>query len=121
MKIAVIGGGSTYTPELVNGFLERAGELPLRELWLMDIEPERLAIVGGFAQRMVAAKGNPFEVVLSADQRASVAGASYVVTQLRVGMMPARRGDEYLGRRHGLIGRRRPASAEWQRRCGPSR
>ena len=104
MKIAVIGGGSTYTPELVNGFLERAGELPLRELWLMDIEPERLAIVGGFAQRMVAAKGNPFEVVLSADQRASVAGASYVVTQLRVGMMPARRGDEYLGRRHGLIG-----------------
>ena len=104
MKIAVIGGGSTYTPELVNGFLARAETLPLTELWLMDIDAERLAIVGGFAQRMVAARGAPFRVVLSDDRRASIAGAAYVVTQLRVGMMPARRGDEYLGRRHGLIG-----------------
>lgn len=104
MKIAVIGGGSTYTPELVNGFLARVGSLPLRELWLMDIDPERLAVVGGFAQRMVAASGAPFRVVLSHDQRASISGAAYVVTQLRVGMMPARRGDEYLGQRHGLIG-----------------
>ena len=104
MKIAVIGGGSTYTPELVNGFLERAAELSLEELWLMDIDPDRLEIVGGFAQRMVKAKGQPFRVVLSADRRASVADASYVITQLRVGMMQARRGDEYLGRRHHLIG-----------------
>jgi 6-phospho-beta-glucosidase len=89
---------------LVNGLLDRAAELSLRELWLMDIDAERLGIVGGFAQRMVAAKGNPFKVILSTDQRASVAGASYVVTQLRVGMMPARRGDEYLGKRHALIG-----------------
>jgi len=104
MKIAVIGGGSTYTPELVNGFLARAETLPLTELWLMDIDAERLAIVGGFAQRMVAARGAPFRVVLSGDRQASIAGAAYVVTQLRVGMMPARRGDEYLGHRHGLIG-----------------
>jgi len=104
MKIAVIGGGSTYTPELVNGFLARAGRLALRELWLMDIDPARLEVVGGFAQRMVAAAGAPFRVVLSDDRRAAIAGASYVVTQLRVGMMPARRGDEYLGQRHGLIG-----------------
>ncbi len=104
MKITVIGGGSTYTPELVNGFLTRAERLPLTELWLMDIDKERLDIVGGFAQRMVKAKGEPFRVVLSLDQREAVAGASYVITQLRVGMMPARRGDEYLGRRHGLIG-----------------
>jgi 6-phospho-beta-glucosidase len=104
MKITVIGGGSTYTPELVHGFLARTDRLPLKELWLMDIDKERLDIVGGFAQRMVAAKGDPFKVVLSHDQRASIAGASYVITQLRVGMMPARRGDEYLGRRHGLIG-----------------
>ncbi len=104
MKIAVIGGGSTYTPELVNGFLARADRLPLKELWLMDIDRERLDVVGGFAQRMVKARGEPFKVVLSANQRESIAGASYVITQLRVGMMPARRGDEYLGKRHGLIG-----------------
>ena len=70
----------------------------------MDIDKERLEIVGGFAQRMVKAKGNPFKVVLSTNQREAITGASYVTTQLRVGMMPARRGDEYLGLRHGLIG-----------------
>jgi 6-phospho-beta-glucosidase len=104
MKITVIGGGSTYTPELVSGFLARTDRLPLKELWLMDIDKDRLDIVGGFAQRMVQAKGEPFKVVLTQDQRASIAGAAYVITQLRVGMMPARRGDEYLGQRHGLIG-----------------
>ena len=104
MKVAVIGGGSTYTPELISGFLARLETFPLTELWLMDIHPERLKVVGGFAQRIVAAKGNPFKVVLSTDQRQAVAGASYVTTQLRVGMMEARRADEYLGNRHGLVG-----------------
>ncbi len=104
MKIAVIGGGSTYTPELVNGFLERTASLPVSELWLMDIDQARLAIVGGFAQRMLRAKGDPFKVVLTGDQQAAIQGASYVITQLRVGQMPARVADEYLGRRHGLIG-----------------
>ena len=104
MKITVIGGGSTYTPELVNGFLARVDSLPLKELWLMDIDRERLEIVGGLARRMVNAKGDPFKVVLSGNQREAVAGAKYIITQLRVGLMPARRGDEYLGLRHGLVG-----------------
>ena len=104
MKVAVIGGGSTYTPELVNGFLNRTDQFPLKELWLMDIDAARLEIVGGFAQRMVEAKGSPFKVVLTTDQREAVKNASYVTTQLRVGQMEARRKDEYLGKRHGLIG-----------------
>jgi len=104
MKVAVIGGGSTYTPELVNGFLERLDTFPLKELWLVDIAPERLEVVGRFAQRMVKAKGEPFKVMLTSNRREAVEGASYVTTQLRVGMMAARRADEYLGLRHGLIG-----------------
>src|SRR5579859_4780176 len=104
LKVAVIGGGSTYTPELVNGFIARLQSFPITDLWLMDIDPDRLNIVGGFAQRMVAAKGAPFQVHLTLDQRAAISGASYVCTQLRVGQMPARKADEYLGRRHGLIG-----------------
>ena len=104
MKIAVIGGGSTYTPELVNGFLARMSTLPVSELWLMDIDLTRLNIVGGFAQRMVQAKGAPFKVVITDDQKAAIRDASYVITQLRVGQMPARVADEYLGLRHGLIG-----------------
>jgi 6-phospho-beta-glucosidase len=61
-------------------------------------------VVGGFAQRMVEARGAPFQVVLSTDRQASIKDADYVTTQLRVGQMEARREDEYLGRRHGLIG-----------------
>lgn len=104
MKVAVIGGGSSYTPELINGFLARVESFPMTDLWLMDISQERLDIVGGFAQRMVEANGTPFNVHLTTDQRAAVRGAGYVITQLRVGGMAARRQDEYLGRRHGLIG-----------------
>jgi 6-phospho-beta-glucosidase len=72
----------------------------------MDIDEERLRVVGEFAERigMVQAKGEPFKVVLSHNQREAIANASYVITQLRVGMMPARRGDGYLGLGHGLIG-----------------
>ena len=69
MKVTVIGGGSTYTPELVSRFLERTASFPLDELWLMDIDPERLEIVGGFAKRIVAARGSPFKVVLTAKGR----------------------------------------------------
>ncbi len=104
MKVAVIGGGSTYTPELIQGFLNRYQQFPLEELWLMDIDPKRLGNVGGFAQRMVEAKGKPFKVILSTHQEEAVKDAAYVLTQFRAGQMEARKRDEYLGKRHGLIG-----------------
>ena len=104
MKVSVIGGGSTYTPELVKGFLDRVDEFPLSELWLMDIDQPRLEVVGGFIQRIVQSRGAPFKVHLSNNQRETIEGSSYVITQLRVGQMEARRADEYLGQRHGLIG-----------------
>lgn len=104
LKVAVFGGGSTYTPELVNGFIERHDQFPLDELWLEDIDAQRLEIVGGFAKRMVEAKGSPFKVILTHNQKDAVRDADYVTTQLRVGKAPARVADEYLGRRHGLIG-----------------
>jgi len=104
LKVTVIGGGSTYTPELIKGFIERQEEFPLDELWLMDIDPERLKIVGNYVQRIIRAKDAKFNVVLSTDRHQSIQGASYVITQFRVGKMDARRNDEYLGKRHVLIG-----------------
>ena len=104
MKIAVIGGGSTYTPELVSGLVQRAAALQIRELCLVDPAAERLRVVGGFVRRLVAAQGDAFPVVLTGDRQAGLYGADYVIVQLRVGGMQARREDEYLGRRHGLIG-----------------
>jgi 6-phospho-beta-glucosidase len=104
VKISVIGGGSTYTPELVSGFLEQHRTLPVSELWLMDRDEERLEIVGGFAERIVKKQGNPFDVRLTTNRRQAIRDSSYVITQFRVGGMAARRADEYLGQRHGLIG-----------------
>jgi 6-phospho-beta-glucosidase len=104
LKVAVVGGGSSYTPELVSGFLQRVESLPLGELWLMDPSAQRLEVVGGFAQRVVAAHGGPFAVRLTTERSEALEGAAYVITQLRVGGMQARREDEYLGRRHGLVG-----------------
>ncbi len=104
MKVAVIGGGSTYTPELVSGFIANAEALSLDELWLMDIDPQRLQVVGGFAQRMVAAAGSPFRLQLTTDRSQALDGASFVETQIRVGGMAARHQDELLGRRWGLVG-----------------
>ena len=104
MKATTIGGGSTYSPELVQGFIERHERLGLHELWLMDIDPGRLDIVGRFVKRMVAAAGTPFQVHLTTDRRAALDGAQWVITQIRVGQMAARREDELLGRRWGLVG-----------------
>jgi 6-phospho-beta-glucosidase len=104
MKIVVIGGGSTYTPELIDGFIARAGVLPVREIWLVDPNEERLKVVGAFAQRMVAFANAPFKVELTGDRRRALEGADFVITQLRVGGQAARHGDELLGRRHHLVG-----------------
>jgi 6-phospho-beta-glucosidase len=104
MKVAIIGAGSSYTPELISGFLERAATFPLSELWLMDIRSQRLDVVGSFARRMVAASGDLFDIHLTTDQRQALRDSRYVITQLRVGGLAARREDEYLGHRHGLIG-----------------
>src|SRR5689334_13234299 len=104
MKITVIGGGSTYTPELIGGLIQQAEQLQLDEVWLMDIDKQRLEIVGGFAQRMAAATGARFAVKLTTDRGAALDGAAFVGTQLRVGGMAARREDEALGKRWGLVG-----------------
>jgi len=104
MKLATIGGGSTYTPELAQGLIQRQEKLGLLEWCLMDTDADRLDVVGGFVQRMVAGEGKPFGVRLTTDMREALQGADFVITQVRVGGMAARREDEYLGRRWGLVG-----------------
>ena len=104
LKLAVIGGGSTYTPELVDGFARRADRVPVDELALLDVDPERLAIVGGLAERMLARQGWPGRVLRTTDRDAALDGADFVLIQLRVGGQRARLGDETLPPRFGLIG-----------------
>jgi len=105
-KVVVIGGGSSYTPEIVEGLINRAEELSLREVWLVDIPEgkDKLDIVGGLAKRMVAEEGNPFQLKLTTSRRRALADADYVVTQIRVGGMKARIKDERIPLKHGMIG-----------------
>ena len=106
IKIVTIGGGSSYTPELVEGFIKRYNELPIRELWLVDIEEgkEKLDIVGNLAKRMVKKAGIPMEVHLTLDRREALKDADFVTTQMRVGLLDARVKDERIPLSYGVIG-----------------
>ena len=104
MKVCVVGGGSTYTPELVDGILRRRDRLPVTELVLLDPNHERLEIVGRFARRMCEAVRVDLAVRWTADAPDALAGSAFVVTQLRVGGQEARHRDELTGRDFGLIG-----------------
>jgi 6-phospho-beta-glucosidase len=100
MKVAVVGAGSTYTPELVSGL----SQLELDELWLHDIDGERRDVVGGLARRML--ERQPFEgrLEVTGDLEAALAGADFVLIQIRVGGQAARLQDETVPLRCGCIG-----------------
>jgi 6-phospho-beta-glucosidase len=104
VKLAVVGGGSTYTPELIEGLTRRADRLPVDELVLLDIDPERLEIVGGLARRMLTRLEWPGTLNLTSDTDAAIDGASFVLIQLRVGGQAARLVDETLPPKFGTIG-----------------
>jgi 6-phospho-beta-glucosidase len=94
MKLTVVGGGSTYTPELVDGFARLRDQLPISELVLLDPDSHRLALVGGMAERMFRRQGHPARVRTSTDLDEAVDGAAAVLLQLRVGGQAARNVDE---------------------------
>jgi 6-phospho-beta-glucosidase len=104
VKLAVVGGGSTYTPELIEGIARRADRLPVDELVLLDIDPERLEIVGGLAERMLRRLDWGGRLVRTGDTDAAIDGAHFVLIQLRVGGQAARLVDETLPPRFGTIG-----------------
>lgn len=106
IKIVTIGGGSSYTPELIEGFINRYHELPVKEIWLVDIEDgkEKLEIVGEMAKRMVKAAGIDCTVHLTLDRKEALKDADFVTTQLRVGLLDARVLDERIPLSHGMIG-----------------
>lgn len=106
IKIVTIGGGSSYTPELVEGFIKRYDSLPVRELWLVDIPEgeEKLNIVGNLAKRMVKKAGVPIEIHLTLDRREALKDADFVTTQFRVGLLAARAKDERIPLKYNVIG-----------------
>lgn len=108
LKIVTIGGGSSYTPEIVEGMINRKldGSLPIEELYLVDIEEgkEKLEIVGNLAKRMVEKAGADIKIHLTLDRRSVLKDADFVTTQFRVGLLDARIRDEKIPLRYDLLG-----------------
>ena len=106
LKVVTIGGGSSYTPELIEGFINRYKTFPIKELWLVDVEQgkEKLEIITNLAKRMVKKSGLPIEIFSTFDRRTALKDADFVTTQMRVGLLDARIKDERIPLSHGLIG-----------------
>ncbi|MDO9547238.1 MAG: 6-phospho-beta-glucosidase [Pelolinea sp.] len=103
-KITVIGGGSSYTPELIDGFIQNEENLQVGEIALYDIDEERLNIVGGMAQRMVRYAEMDTKVTLNLDRPKAIDGAKFVLSSMRVGKMQARILDEKIPLKYNVIG-----------------
>ena len=104
LKATIIGAGSTYTPELVEGFVTRKESLPFTEFVLMDIDEKRLEVVGGLAKRQMRAAGFTGEIVLTTDMDRAIDEAAFVFGQVRVGKMAARISDEKIPLKYGQVG-----------------
>ncbi|QIC16987.1 6-phospho-beta-glucosidase [Providencia vermicola] len=106
LKIVTIGGGSSYTPELIDGFIKRYPELPISELWLVDIEEgkEKLDIIYDLSLRMIKNANIPLKLYKTLNRREALKDADFVTTQLRVGLLDAREKDEIIPLRYGYLG-----------------
>ncbi len=103
-KLTYIGGGSTYTPEFVDGFIQHEEEVELKEIALFDIHEERLKVVGGMVQRMLQHAELDTKVTLTLRRAEALEGAQLIVSAIRVGGMEARIQDEKIPLKYGVLG-----------------
>ncbi len=104
MKIAIVGGGSSYTPELVNELIIRNNTLPLTELYLTDINKKRLQTVANFCKKYATNHQAKFDINYSTNLKDALQGADFVLLQIRVGGQAARHNDIKIGLKYNLIG-----------------
>ena len=104
LKIAVIGAGSTYTPEMISGFISRRDGLKVDSFYMMDINKEKTGIVTGLAHRMLENAGINSGLVVTDSLEEAIEGADYVLGQVRVGMLDARIRDEKIPLKYNLLG-----------------
>lgn len=106
IKLAIIGGGSSYTPELVEGVLKRLDKLPVKTIHFVDIEAgaEKLEIIRGLSERMVRKAGAEIDIIADFDRRAAIKDADFVMTQFRVGGLSARANDERIPLKYDVVG-----------------
>src|SRR5690625_4211800 len=105
-KLVVIGGGSSYTPELMEGIIKYHHLFSITEVWLVDIPEgkEKLKIIEQLSKRMVTKANSPIKIIATFDRKKAIQNATYIITQIRVGQLEMRRYDEYIPMKHGVIG-----------------
>lgn len=106
LKVAIIGGGSSYTPEIIEGILNRYDSLPVTDIALVDVEPgqNKLNIIGELTERMIQKAGKSINLTCTLDRKKALEDADFVTTQIRVGGLDARAKDERIPLKHGYIG-----------------
>ncbi|MGQ9793785.1 MAG: 6-phospho-beta-glucosidase [Anaerolineae bacterium] len=104
IKIAIIGAGSSYTPELVEGLVKEQASLPIEEIVLHDIDVQRLEIMAGFCRRFLKHLGSTIRITPTIDRRAAIEGARFIDVQIRVGGNAQRVLDEQIPLKYGLVG-----------------
>src|SRR5262245_17684360 len=104
MKLAVVGAGSTYTPELVSGLMRERDRTDVHELVLHDIDPERREVVGGLARRILERQAFAGTLAITGELDRALDGASAVLIQIRVGGQAARLRDETIPAACGCVG-----------------
>lgn len=104
ISVTVIGSGSTYCPELIDGFIKAQDSLKLKSVAFMDIDERKKTIVGNLCVRMLNAAKIDCKVLITDDLDLALQGADFVVTQIRVGKLPARHLDETIPLKYGIIG-----------------
>lgn len=122
LKIAVIGGGSSYTPELIEGFINRSSTLNISELWLVDIEEgsEKLEIIYSLSKRMIDKVNLPTKVYKTLNRVEAITDADFILTQIRVGGLDARVLDERIPIANNIIGQETNGAGECLRLWEPS-
>lgn len=104
MKLAIIGAGSTYTPELIDGLAGQKGLLSFHEIFLFDTDVSRLEVLTEFSKRQLKALGSETKIVQTQSMPKALEGADFVISQIRVGGQAARERDAELGLKHNLVG-----------------
>ncbi|GIN62058.1 6-phospho-beta-glucosidase [Robertmurraya siralis] len=106
LKLVVVGGGSSYTPEIIEGIIRRHETFPVSEIVLVDIEmgKKKLEVVGNLALRMIEKSAKPIQLSWTLNQKEALENADFVSTQIRVGGLEARAKDERIPLSHGFIG-----------------
>jgi alpha-galactosidase/6-phospho-beta-glucosidase family protein len=104
MKLTVIGGAGVRTPRLIPSLVRRAERLGLRELWLMDVNAEKLNLMGGLCKTILDQHGAPFQIILTTDARAAIQSAQHIITTIRPGFEQGRATDERIAFKYGVLG-----------------